>query len=88
MKGQELEKLPSEYFKENIYITFQDDWVAFKMVDMLNSTRLMWANDFPHSDATWPRSQDMLAEHTADLTGQQKQDILHDNVAKLYKLSV
>ncbi len=32
--GQELSKLPSEYFAENIYITFQDDWVAFKVADL------------------------------------------------------
>ena len=88
MKGQELEKLPSEYFKENIYITFQDDWVAFQVVNMMNSKRLMWANDFPHSDSTWPWSQDVLAEHTVHLSPEQKQDILHDNVANLYQLSV
>ncbi len=28
--GQQLSKLPSEYFREHIYTTFQDDWVAFK----------------------------------------------------------
>jgi predicted TIM-barrel fold metal-dependent hydrolase len=38
--GAVLSKPPSEYFKENIYITFQDDWVAFKMVDMVNPERL------------------------------------------------
>ena len=25
----------------------------------------MWANDFPHSDSTWPWSQDVIAEQTA-----------------------
>ena len=66
--GQALSKLPSEYFAENIYTTFQDDWVAFKTADLMNWRRLMWANDFPHSDSTWPWSQEMLAEHTTDLT--------------------
>ena len=33
----------------------------------------MWANDFPHSDSTWPWSQEMLAEHTADLTEHEQQ---------------
>ena len=55
-----LSRLPSEYFRENIYVTFQDDWVAFQMTDLMNLERLMWANDFPHSDSTWPWSQDML----------------------------
>ena len=60
--GQELSKLPSEYFRENIYTTFQDDCVAFQTADLMNWRRLMWANDFPHSDSTWPWSQEMLAE--------------------------
>ena len=55
--GQELSKLPSEYFRENIYTTFQDDWVAFQTADLMNWRRLLWANDFPHSDSTWPESQ-------------------------------
>jgi hypothetical protein len=31
------------------------------MLGLLNPQRLMWANDFPHSDSTWPRSQELLA---------------------------
>jgi predicted TIM-barrel fold metal-dependent hydrolase len=81
-----LSKLPSEYFWENVYVTFQDDWVAFRMVDMVNFRRLMWANDFPHSDSTWPWSQDVLAEHTRGLSAAQRDAILHDNVAELYGL--
>jgi predicted TIM-barrel fold metal-dependent hydrolase len=81
-----LSKLPSEYFRENIYVTFQDDWVAFQMKDMCNFARIMWANDFPHSDSTWPWSQEMLAEHTKHLSEKEKNMVLHDNVAELYQL--
>ncbi len=88
MKGQELARLPSEYFMENVYMTFQDDWVAFKVRHLCNVRRLMWANDFPHSDSTWPWSQEMLAEHTKDLSDQERDWILHDNVAELYHLNV
>ena len=84
--GQELSKMPSEYFSEHIYTTFQDDWVAFRMKDMCNPRRLMWANDFPHSDSTWPWSRELLKEHTAHLTEEEKNWILHDNVAELYNL--
>jgi hypothetical protein len=48
----------------------------------------MWANDFPHSDSTWPWSQDMLAEHAAALTDEQRQAILCDNVADLYHVDI
>jgi len=86
MRAKPLERLPSEYFREHIYTTFQDDWVAFRTVDLMNPARLMWANDFPHSDSTWPWSQDILREQTAHLTAAQKQMILHDNMAELYRL--
>ena len=82
--GQKLSKLPSEYFRENIYTTFQDDWVAFKTADLMNWRRLMWANDFPHSDSTWPWSQQMLEEHKKDLSAEQREAILSRNVAELY----
>ncbi|MFQ5666255.1 MAG: amidohydrolase family protein [Candidatus Binatia bacterium] len=81
-----LSKLPSEYFRENVYLTFQDDGIAFRVKDLCNVHRLMWASDFPHSDSTWPWSQDVIAEHTAGLTDREKALILHDNVADLYGL--
>ena len=64
----ELSKAPSEYIRENVYLTFQDDWVAFRVAELMNVERLMWANDFPHSDATWPDSQALLAEHAQHLS--------------------
>ena len=82
--GQALSKLPSEYFREHVYVTFQDDWVAFKTADLMNWRRLMWANDFPHSDSTWPWSQELLAEHQADLRPEQRDAILGGNVAELF----
>ena len=41
MKCPPLERLPSEYFQSNIYLTFQDDWTAFKHRDEMNPRRLM-----------------------------------------------
>lgn len=86
MGADPLERLPSDYFKENVYLTFQDDWIAFETRHLLNPRRLMWANDFPHSDSTWPWSQELLAKHTKDLSDEEKRWILHDNVAELYGL--
>jgi len=46
----------------------------------------MWANDFPHSDSTWPWSQEILRKLTSELSQEQRDWILHDNVAELYSL--
>ena len=88
MKGQELEKLPSEYFKEHIYLTFQDDWVAFQTRDLMNFERLMWANDFPHSDSTWPWSREILDKLTKDLTEAERNTVCFDTVKEFYNLPV
>ncbi|HEV2309076.1 MAG TPA: amidohydrolase family protein, partial [Acidimicrobiia bacterium] len=57
LTARSMTRKPSEAFRENVYLTFQDDWVAFNVTGLLNHERLMWANDHPHSDATWPDSQ-------------------------------
>jgi predicted TIM-barrel fold metal-dependent hydrolase len=90
IKQPRMSKLPSEFFRDNIWVTFQDDVSAFQLagMDMINSDRLMWANDFPHSDSTWPNSQALLADFTKSLTDHQKRRILRDNVVELYKLPV
>ncbi len=86
MRGQELDKMPSAYFREHIYFTFQDDYTAFRFKDEMNIERMMWANDYPHSDSTWPWSQDVLKTHLAHMSEDEKNLVLHDNVATLYKL--
>ena len=83
-----LSKLPSDYFKENVYLTFQDDRIAFQTVDLLAVDRLMWANDHPHSDSTWPRSQEILDLNTGALTAAQRTRIVRDNCAELYGIAV
>jgi uncharacterized protein len=81
-----LTKMPSDYFREHVYTTFQDDWTAFQVKDLCNIRRLLWANDFPHSDSTWPESQAVLARHAATLTESERDLVLHDNVAELYRI--
>lgn len=88
MKAPPLARMPSDYFKEHIYITFQDDWVAFSTTELMNERRLMWASDFPHSDSTWPNSQAVLQEHTQGLSTATRDRICHDNVVELYGLSI
>jgi predicted TIM-barrel fold metal-dependent hydrolase len=48
----------------------------------------MWANDFPHPDASWPNSQELLASQTAWVTAEQRQKIVCGNAAALYGIDV
>jgi len=84
----ELQRKPSEYFREHVYLTFQDDAIAFRTAQLMNHERLLWASDHPHSDATFPNSQAILAEQTAHLAEGVRDDIAWRNCARLYGLSI
>ena len=81
-----LSKLPSEYVKSNVWATFQDDRTAFQSLHMIDYKQLLWASDFPHTDSTWPLSQQLISEQTGHLTEEQLQAILRDNTAHLFNL--
>ncbi len=86
MEARQISRLPSEYIRENIWFTFQDDATVFQVAHLMNPKRLCWANDFPHSDSTWPDSQKVLAEQTAHLTEEERDWVTRGNVAELYNL--
>jgi len=88
MKTKELARLPSDIFKSNVYLTFQDDAVAFRLADLCGPDQLLWGNDFPHTDATWPHSEAVVTAQTKHLTNLQKRKILRENVTSLYGLDV
>jgi uncharacterized protein len=82
-----LSRAPSEYFRDNVYLTFQDDRIAFQILDLMNPDRLMWANDHPHSDATWPNSEKVLNDNLGAVSPALRERIVRDNCAELYGLS-
>lgn len=84
--AKNLDKKPSEYISDHVWLTFQDDWVAFNVANLMNPRKLVWANDFPHSDSTWPWSQELLAQHGGGLTSEQTRWIMRDNIIECYDL--
>lgn len=82
-----LSRLPSEYFRENAHVTFQDDRAAFQMAGLRNVERMMWANDFPHGDSPWPWSRSVIEEHTAGMPPSSIDRIVHDDGAEPYRLA-
>ena len=57
------------------------------MLDQLNPQRLLWANDFPHSDSTWPLSEALVAEHFAAVDPALARRILRDNATELFGIT-
>jgi predicted TIM-barrel fold metal-dependent hydrolase len=83
-----ISKQPSEYVLSNCHFTFQDDATAYQNPMMVDSNCLMWASDFPHTDSTWPLSQQVVADQTGHLTETQRDRVLHDNAAEVFHLAL
>lgn len=75
---------PSEYWRRQMYATYQQDLVGLRLVDVLGEDNLMWGSDFPHPDGVWPDSRQYLTEQLAHLPEATRRKITCDNAAKLY----
>jgi len=56
-----VQRPPSEYFHEHCFATFQDDDLSGLLTrELIGIDNLMWASDYPHTDTTFPYSQQVV----------------------------
>ena len=83
-----IERLPSEYIGDNVFVTILDDHVGFKL--MRDDARLcaasMYSTDYPHSVTLWPESAKWTAELTSGLSQDQRDAVLWRNAAQVFGL--
>ena len=56
------------------------------MADLAGEDNLIWASDFPHSDAKYPGVVDELMERVEDLTAERQRKIVGANAARVYRI--
>jgi hypothetical protein len=54
--------LPSDFFRRNVVLSFQEDAIGIRLRDVIGIDNLMWGSDYPHSESTFPQSRKILAE--------------------------
>jgi predicted TIM-barrel fold metal-dependent hydrolase len=81
-----LNMFPSEYFFRQFYATFFNDPPARWIFDAWGSNNLMWSNDYPHPNSTWPKSWDVITRDLGHLSEETRSRLLRENVRQLYKL--
>lgn len=79
-----LPEPPSAYFHRQVFVTFQEDRTGMRCIDVLGEDNIMWADDYPHSDTTWPKSLEYIEEQFRGLSDVVKRKIICENAAKLY----
>lgn len=82
---------PSEYFRRQCYISFDADESTLPFTaahPLVGADRIIWASDFPHPDAKYPGTTQMLADNLAGLPLDQQRAIAGGNAARLYGLDL
>jgi predicted TIM-barrel fold metal-dependent hydrolase len=81
---QTLSMRPSEYFKRQGAATICDDPVALALLEFTGTHTLLWGNDYPHDEGTFPRSEPYRESIRRATTPDGAKAILAGNAARLY----
>jgi len=78
---------PSFYWYRQGHATFIQDLAGVAERHRAGLRNIMWSTDYPHSDSTWPKSREALAEHFKDVPESERALIAGGNCAALYGLN-
>jgi len=84
--GIDLTLKPSELFRRQVWVSFQEDHVAMSLLPFYGEGHLLWASDYPHPDSTWPNSRRVVERQMSHLSPETRKQLTHDNAAALYGL--
>jgi predicted TIM-barrel fold metal-dependent hydrolase len=79
-----IPKPPSEYWRRQMFATFQIDRTGLENLERIGVDTIMWGSDFPHPDGTWPDSLAILKPQLEGISASTRRKILCDNAARLY----
>lgn len=82
-----VERLPSEYVRENCYWGFQRDRTGVLMREHMGVDRLIWATDFPHQESEWPESAGVLDVNFEGVPEDEVKLMTSGNVARFFHLA-
>ncbi|MFD0690770.1 amidohydrolase family protein [Actinomadura fibrosa] len=83
--GEHMRRRPSEYFDAHCFIgmsTPKRRELAQRYEAGVGN--LLWGNDFPHPEGTWPHTRDWLAHAFADIPVDESRAMLGLNAASVY----
>jgi predicted TIM-barrel fold metal-dependent hydrolase len=79
---------PSDFFHENVVLSFQEDAIGIRLRDTIGVDNIMWGSDYPHSESTFPQSRKILAEILAGVPEEEHAKIVGGNTARVYGFDV
>ncbi len=79
-----LKMRASDYFRRQGAVTITDDPIALNNLEITGTDCIMWGNDYPHDEGTYPASQAHRNAIVAATTPAQARGIFAGNAARIY----
>ena len=79
-----LSARPSEFIRHQCAATFMVDPVAVRNRDVTGVDVLMWGNDYPHPEGTWPQSPDAATAQLDGIDAADRDAIMGGNAARVF----
>jgi predicted TIM-barrel fold metal-dependent hydrolase len=79
-----LPELPSHYIARQIHCTFQNDPVAIANLPITGPRTILWGNDYPHDEGTYPHSQEVIDELFRHVSAEDRARVLAGNAIEIF----
>ncbi|MGX7680988.1 amidohydrolase family protein [Jatrophihabitans sp. DSM 45814] len=79
-----LSDKPSEFIRRQCHATFMVDPVAIKNRDVTGLDCLIWGNDYPHPEGTWPKSQTDAVRQLEGVSDNDRDAIMGGTAARVF----
>jgi len=79
---------PSDYVRRQVHLTFMDDPGAIALRHYTGVEAIVWGSDYPHHEATWPRSEDALEKQFAGVPDEDRKAMTGGTISKLFKFEI
>ena len=84
-----LQGLPSDYFKQHGAAAFQEDPIGLALVEQCGlENNMLWANDYPHHEGTWPHSAEAIERTMAGVSDGTRAKILGLNANRMFNFNL
>lgn len=76
--------LPSDFWHRNMFAEFMEDDIGVRLISEIGTDNLLWGNDFPHAESTWPQSKAFLDRIFTGAPEDARRKITCDNAARMF----
>lgn len=81
-----IDRKPSDIFNEHVFCTWLEDYSGTRQFTWWGQDNLMWSNDYPHPNMTFPYSRENVVHHIGDLPQDVQYKLVRGNAIRLYGL--